>query len=325
VQTPGLAWDSGRALCETMRILLAIVHHWNPEGGGAHGSLSPDPTPRIEAFEQQLLALQRLGTRQAQLSIAAMQAQPANQALQHQIEVKVITDGEHHVLDRVAPSYKHLFQMVVARPSTAKHLGFEAQQFLASRLDQGYDLYGYMEDDLIIQDPWFFRKIEWFSRQLGDDCLLLPHRYELNAQPHAVDRFYIDGPMHEQELQQVIPNPSPPLAADWPGGRLFFESPSNPHAGCFFLTPQQLNYWIQQPCWQDGDCSWVSPLESAATLGIAKTFRLFKPAMRQASWLELQHWGISFHCLIGRSVALLESQAQSKGASESISPCQDPN
>ena len=26
--------------------------------------------------------------------------------------------------------------------------------------------------------------------------------------------------------------------------------------------------------------------------------------MAQAAWLELQHWGQNFHCLIGRSVAL---------------------
>ena len=308
-----------------MRILLAIVHHWNPDGSGEHASLRPDPGPRIEAFQQQLLALQRLGTRQAQLSIAAMQAEPANQALQHQIDVKVITDGEHHILDRVAEPYKHLFQMVVSSPATPKHLGFEAQKFLASRLDQSYDLYGYMEDDLVIHDPWFFHKIDWFRLQLGDDCLVLPHRFELHPEPHAVDRFYIDGPMHERELRQVIPEPPAALAADWPGGRLFFESPVNPHAGCFFLSPAQLLHWVQQPCWQDGDTSWVSPLESAATLGIARTFRLFKPAVVQAAWLEIQHWGCSFHTLIGRSVRLAEPQPESEDPSAVRTADHDPN
>ena len=296
-----------------MRILLAIVHHWNPEGGGAHGSLRKDPAPRVEAFQQQLLALQRLGLRQAQLNMAAMEAQPVNEQLQHQIEIKVITDGEHHILDRVAPPYKHLFQMVVAEPATPKHLGFEAQRFLASRLQDAYDLYGYLEDDLVIHDPWFFRKIDWFRRLVGDDCLLLPHRIEFHSEPHAVDRFYIDGAMPENDLRSVLPEPAPTLAAEWPGGQLVFESPHNPHAGCFFLGPAQLQHWMQQPHWQDGDSSWISPLESAATLGIAKTFRLFKPAMAQAGWLELQHWGNSFHCLIGRSVALPEPAVEPQG------------
>ena len=55
--------------------------------------------------------------------------------------------------------------------------------------------------------------------------------------------------------------------------------------------------------WLDGDASFVSPLESAATLGIAKTFRLYKPVMAMGSWLELQHWGRSFHSLLGNVIS----------------------
>ena len=143
-----------------------------------HGSLRPDPRPRVEALQQQLLALQRLGKRQAQLNMASMSADCANRQLQHEIDIKVITDGEHHVLDRLDSPYRGLFQMVITEPQSPKHLGFEAQRFLASRLDQSYDLYAYFEDDLIIHDPWFFRKIDWFRNHVGDDCLLLPHRVE---------------------------------------------------------------------------------------------------------------------------------------------------
>jgi len=291
-----------------VRILLAVVHYWNPEGGGLHGSLRPNPRPRIEAFQQQLLALQRLGGHQAQLNMASMAAEPANNLLKHSIDIKVITDGEHHILNRLDEPYRGLFQMVITEPSSPKHLGFEAQRFLASRLDQNYDLYVYFEDDLIVLDPWFFHKIEWFRMQTGDDCLILPHRIELAPHPHAVDRFFIDGPMPDKELRMVVPNPEAAIAAQWPGGTLYFESPRNPHAGCFALSASQLHHWSIQPWWQDGDTSWISPLESAATLGIAKTFRLFKPVMAQASWLELQHWGQSFHCLIGDKVSTLAQQ-----------------
>ena len=44
-----------------------------------------------------------------------MTADPANSQLQHTIDIKVITDGEHHVLDRLDPPYRGLFQMVVTR------------------------------------------------------------------------------------------------------------------------------------------------------------------------------------------------------------------
>ena len=311
-----------------MRILLAVVHYWDPEGGGQHGSLRPNPRPRIEAFQQQLLALQRMGARQAQLNIQAMAADPANSQLQHSIDIKVITDGEHHVLDRLDLPYRGLFQMVVAQPASPKHLGFEAQRFLASRLDEDYDLYAYFEDDLIVLDPWFFRKIDWFRSQAGDGCVVFPHRIELAPEPHAVDRFFIDGPMPESELRRILPEPEAAIGAQWPGGTLYFESPSNPHAGCFVLSRSQLHHWTQQPHWQDGDSSWVSPLESAATLGIAKTFRLFKPVMAQASWLEIQHWGTSFHCLLGNKVALPGGQPEApvtEVVSEANPADHDPN
>ena len=106
-----------------------------------------------------------------------MKADPANSQLQHTIDIKVITDGEHHVLDQLDQPYRGLFQMVVPSQSLPKHLGFEAQRFLASRLDQDYDLYAYFEDDLIVLDPWFFRKIDWFRAQAGDDCVVFPPPY----------------------------------------------------------------------------------------------------------------------------------------------------
>ena len=153
-----------------------------------------------------------------------MSADCANRQLRHQIDIKVITDGEHHVLDLLDSPYRGLFQMVVTQPSSPKHLGFEAQRFLASRLDQPYELYAYFEDDLIIHDPLFFRKIDWFRSHIGDDSLLLPHRVEFAQDPSAVDRFFIDGPMAESELRCVIPQPGPNLAAPCPGSTIYFRS-----------------------------------------------------------------------------------------------------
>lgn len=302
-----------------MRILVAVVHYWDPDGNGQHGSLRPNARPRIEAFQQQLLSLMRLSQRQAQLTMETLTADPANKAFQHQIDIKVVTDGKHHVLDQLDPPFRGLFQMVVAEPESPKHLGFETQRFLASRLQESYDLYAYFEDDLIVTDPGFFRKINWFRGQAGDDCVLLPHRVEFSSVPDVVDRFFIDGPIPDADLRQVIPDPSPAIGSPYPGGTVYFESPRNPHSGCFVLSSEQLQRWTQQSWWQDGDCSLVSPLESAASLGIAKTFRLFKPMMANASWLELQHWGTSFHCLIGTEVNLPSQQ------SEAITELQDPN
>lgn len=282
-----------------MKILLAIVHHWNPEGDGRHQSLRPDPLPRLYGLQDQLLALRRQGAYQGLLDIEQRLVVPANQAIRHTLSLHLITDGKHTVLDRLEPAYREMAEEVATSPETPKHLGFEAQKHLASHLDDNYDLLGYVEDDLLIHDPYFFQKIHWFTQQMGPDCVLLPHRMELWLRPDRVDKFYIDGPVTQSDLDFLIPKPMPPVIAELPAGQIVFESPRNPHSGCFFLTPDQLRIWTNDPSWQDGDCSYVSPLESAATLGLTKVFKLYKPAITNAAWLEVQHWGSSFRSLIG--------------------------
>ena len=284
-----------------MRILLAVVHHWNPKGDGRHQSLRPNPQPRLEALRQLLSGLRRLGSNQYVLDIADGRVYPTNQDLRHEITVRLITDGCHTVLDQLEPEFRAVVEEVVVEPQTPRHLGFEAQAYLGSQVDESYDLYGYMEDDLVIQDSLFFEKLSWFRQLMGEGALLLPQRMELIHEPDRVDRFYIDGPMLAAEVAKLIPEPGPTLVAPLPGGEVVFESPRNPHAGCFFLSQEQLRHWMGLPHWQDHDCSFVSPLESAATLGISRSFKLYKPAFVNASWFDLQHWGVSFHSLIGAS------------------------
>ena len=285
-----------------MKILVAIVHHWNPEGGGRHASLRPNPAPRILALQEQLLCLLRLANRQGAIDIGARAVTDANQAIRHLLDLRIVTDGTHTVLKQLPPQVCSLFREEVCAPVTPKHLGFSAQQLLAEHVDQDYDLLVYLEDDLLIHDAYFFHKIHWFSRQLGAECLLLPQRMEIGHDSHIVDRLFIDGSVPENELREWIPQPPPPLSIELPTGTVYFESPRNPHAGCFALTPQQMRAWIASDCWQDGDCSYISPLESAATLGLTKMFRLYKPAFACASWLEVQHWGTSFRSLVGNTV-----------------------
>jgi hypothetical protein len=59
-----------------------------------------------------------------------------------------------------------------------------------------------------------------------------------------------------------------------------------------------MEYWARQPYFLDRDVSFVGPLESAATLGIMRTFRVYKPAAESASFLEIEHFGTAFLSMI---------------------------
>ncbi len=280
-----------------MRILVAIVHHWNPEGGGRHQSLRPNCAPRVEALQQLILAFSRIGQNQFHMHFDDQAAYPANTSLNHKIDLHLITDGVHHVLEHLQPAFREGVEHVATSPSHPLMLGFEAQDHLASRLQDNYDLYAYFEDDLIVNDPLFFYKIKYFADHVGNNSIILPQRFEQMSIPARIGKLYIDGSLTdtEEELQRIYINPAAPLEInDYFFGALSFEAPRNPHAGCFVLTHGQLTHWVAQPWWLDRDCSFVSPLESAATLGLLKTFCLYKPSFSIAGWLEVQHWGTSF-------------------------------
>ena len=121
---------------------------------------------------------------------------------------------------------------------------------------------------------------------------------ELPSTPHFVDKFYIDGPIDDDESSSININPATSLLLDWGPSKIPISVPSNPHSGCFFLSSAQLKHWCAQDYWLDRSSNFISPLESAATLGLAKTFSILKPDFSHCSWFEVQHFGTSFHSLI---------------------------
>jgi hypothetical protein len=194
--------------------------------------------------------------------------------------------GENHLIDRLSvPKSMFHHQPVQAEPMM---IGFACQQILKAHLGK-YDFYCYMEDDLWIGDPYFLSKISWFTRTFGDKTILLPHRYELGtAEP--LHKLYIDGPVRPDftaKWQNVEDRRT--LESEFLGAPIGFERWSNPHSGCFFLNAAQMGKWAASPSFLDGDCSFAGPLESAASLGVMKNFRIYKPAFQNAGFHEIRH------------------------------------
>ena len=167
-----------------MRILAAIPHFFDlsrkvchaPE----HGSLTGDPEARIEALTACVSALhQQFGGPQVIIDISRREAKEANTRFAAaKLEVVVCTTRGQHLLSRVPLHQSALWhQPTDAEPPL---LGFECHAALYERLGD-YDFYCYLEDDLIIRDPWFFAKLNWFHGQVGPGAVLLPNRYEVAA------------------------------------------------------------------------------------------------------------------------------------------------
>lgn len=283
-----------------MRILFTIAHYFNPEGGGKHGSLGKDPRPRALALTNCLTSLRATFSKsQCFLDIANFATAGVNQNQSSDVDIVVCTTQNRHLLNQLnLPSNCYHHHATNAEPML---LGFECQAVLRDGLGK-YDYYCYLEDDLILRDPWFFIKLNWFATQAGDINLLMPNRYEVAPQGPFC-KAYIDGdliPEATAKFQDVKDRPE--LKGSIMEQGILFRRPLNPHSGCYFLNSRQMAHWTRQPYFLDRDVSFVGPLESAATLGVMKTFRIYKTAPAYAGFLEIQHFGNAFLNLIGNQI-----------------------
>jgi hypothetical protein len=280
-----------------MRILAAIPHYYARRGddspdGQWHGSVRQDSRERISAVSACIASLHQLyGPAQCIIDHSSRVAVPANGRTAGRVDVVVCTTGADHLLDGLglpAGAFTH-------RPTdgAAPLLGFECHAVLRDRLGE-YDYYAYLEDDLIAHDPWLFVKLGWFTAELGDGVLLQPNRYEVGPLG-LVGKAYIDGDL-TAEATAPFQDVSVATVAT---GRLLgttveFRRAMNPHAGCFFLNARQMETWAHRADFLDRDTSFVGPLESAATLGIMRAFRVYKAAAESAGFLEIQHFGTAY-------------------------------
>ena len=289
-----------------MKILFAIPHYYHHEPGGRFCSLAQEPQVRKQAVAACLSALWNIfGREQRMLHIARRAAIPANQDLSHEIDLVVCTTRGRHLLDQLpVPAQLYTHHAMQVEPLL---LGFECQAVLRDALGR-YDYYAHLEDDLILLDPWFFHKLAWFDRLAGRECLLQPNRYEVAGYVVA-RKVYVDGDLRPRVTAQVRDvAASPEITAEAFGAPVRFRPALNPHAGCYFLTAEQMAFWAGQSYFLDRDTGFIGPLESAATLGILKAFQVYKPAREQAGFLEIQHVGTQFLSQVGTQLPLADDE-----------------
>jgi hypothetical protein len=283
-------------------LLVTIPHFFNPEGSGKHGSTHPNPDARIRALRTAILNLwQHLGPTSAVLSHAQNKAILAGP--EHlKLSIVVVTTQGKHLVDRLDLP-KSLFTHREVEVADPMYLGFECHRILAEEIDQ-HSWFGFTEDDLVVHDPLLLKKIGWFTDTFGERMVLQPNRYEWGV-GGQVGRFYIDGPIQPSMTAPYL-DPTAPARVGAPGhgGLLSFSRAANPHSGAFFLRQAQMRRWIEAPWFLDRDPSFAGPLESAATLGLLKTFSVYKTDAGCSDFLQIEHAARWFIGLIGGRIPL---------------------
>jgi hypothetical protein len=287
-----------------VKILFTIPHYFEAGGKGArnYGSTGRTPETRVAALSLTISALwQAFGPRQFSLNHASRKGLPANGQFRNQIAVCVCTAGSRHLLGRV----EHLKDRFTHVPTQAEAplLGYECHRVLKDNLGR-FDYYCYLEDDLVLRDPMFFQKLAWFNALADEGSLLLPNRYEYSV-TGGIHKVYIDGEMRPRASKDFQdPTENTILTGKALGMPVRMARTWNPHSGSFFLTEKQMTHWTAQSYFLDRSTAFIGPPESAATLGIMRAFKIYKPALPNAGFLEIEHCGTSYLRLLGTQLPI---------------------
>ena len=79
--------------------------------------------------------------------------------------------------------------------------------------------------------------------------------------------------------------------------------------------------WSARPYFLDRDASFYSPLEGAATAGVMRTFRTYKPSRESANFFEIRHVGEAWmQKLAARDADILPRRAPAKNLRRAAPP-----
>ncbi len=272
-----------------MRVLLALVHYFKGEAETRHSSTDERRRDQRAAVLRRAIDSWRgnLGATTT-LTIETKRFDRLRGTVDG-LDICVITNGTDHLLDEDfarARGVRH----VKVQVDNPRMLGFAVHRLFADTRN-AYDLFCYSEDDLRIADPGFVDRLRAFQDAFGWKRLLMPNRFEWNPAGPTL-KTWVDGdirPGATAAWRDPLPDEGF-LHLPMPGrAPVAFRRAMNPHSGFFALSATQLAHWMRQTHFLDLDCSFISPLESAATLAVLKTFPIYKAFGPDAGFLEIEH------------------------------------
>jgi hypothetical protein len=269
-----------------MKILLAIPHFFRPEPEADYAST--DAATRQQRREVVRRAIMGWRGHFGRAAVLNVERKRFDSLERETLDITAFVVGDDHLLDDGFCQEWNVDRQPV-QVDNPRLLGFAARRLFAGRRND-YDLFVFAEDDLAPREAGLLRKIVSFTEAFGPRRLAMPNRYEWNPRGPAL-ATYIDGDLRPGMIGpriEAIPDEEW-LRQPFGASSILFRRALNPHSGFYALTREQLLHWIAQDHFIDFDCSFVSPLESAATLGVLKTFSIYKPHGPDMGWIEVEH------------------------------------
>lgn len=281
-----------------MKVLITIPHYYKPRANGMYGSYSEAETDRIRVLERVVTAWyelfvypaasvhQKVEGEGATKKIYALM-KPADKPLHIDLTLVFVTTEQEHLLNKTNLDPK-LYRHQQVKISDPRYLGFACHRVLASHRGE-FDYYCFSEDDLIVHDLYFFRKLAWFEKTFGSGCLLQPNRYMTRLTPVFTE--YLDFEYQNYTENWIDYTRQPMLETEYLAQPIKFFQTRNPHAGCFFLSATQYDMMCEREGYAQPNSQFAGPLESAASYDLMRTFDIYRAEYAQAAFLSIEHIG----------------------------------
>jgi hypothetical protein len=273
-----------------MKVLVIISHYFKSEVNGIYSSTNASLREiRKQTLEKVLLFWRSHYDENSIINIDKKKL-VINRSCVDQLDLVLLIHEDNHLIDdNIIKTYG--LKIIKVKTDNPRMIPFAAQKVMAE-LSNSYEWFIYSEDDLAIHDSLLFHKLTLFQNKFGFTRLLQPNRFEINK---SALRFktYVDGDLKDgfikPFLEKINEQSNTLTLKDQGDFDINFLRALNPHSGFFALTAEQLKHWMAQKHFMDLDCSFVSPLESGATLGILKTFSIYKSTVPNLGYFEIEH------------------------------------
>lgn len=273
-----------------MKVLVIISHYFKSEANGIYSSTNASLRDiRKQTLEKVLLFWRSHYDENSIINIDKKKL-VINRSCVDQLDLVLLIHEDNHLIDdNIIKTYG--LKTIKVKTDNPRMIPFAAQKVMAE-LSNSYEWFIYSEDDLAIHDSLLFHKLTLFQNKFGFTRLLQPNRFEINKSALKF-KTYVDGDLKDGFIKPFLEKnneQSNTLTLKNQGGfDIHFLRALNPHSGFFALTAEQLKHWMAQKHFMDLDCSFVSPLESGATLGILKTFSIYKSTVPNLGYFEIEH------------------------------------
>ena len=273
-----------------MKVLIGIPHIFKPKEGSLYSSETESKRSAKEnairkATIENLCRHNRQSWIHASLGLhKPVITRPLASTIGVDLTIQIFTDSRTSLINSLPQNDR--IEIINVEIDDPKKMPLVASKTIIESAEK-FDIVGYMEDDILIEDPEFFLKIDFLTRGTNNDYAFLPHRCEeipykgdviLSGDPDGgrPDLFWDTGEM---------------IAVPWSLGIRKFYRATNPHSGCYFLNKAQgmklRDYWESKKWIADFKLS--GPLEQAGSGLLLPVFKLMKPIPEHYRFLMVRH------------------------------------